>query len=98
MTDIYSSVPPFQGLQEASRSNITMPPCLEEVVILLGEDLVEIPFPGNEAAYNVLSTPVFARTIGRFSIYASRHPETCGGGRLFNVADRTEPSSFKGKR
>ncbi|KAI1496145.1 hypothetical protein F5X99DRAFT_422359 [Biscogniauxia marginata] len=56
---------------------------------------VEVPFPGNEAAYNALSSPVSARTLARFSIYASLHPETGGGGQIFNVADREEPSSFK---
>lgn len=27
-------------------------------------------------------------------IYASLHPETCGGGRLFNIADNETPSTY----
>lgn len=27
-------------------------------------------------------------------IYASLHPETCGGGQLFNIADREEPCNY----
>jgi hypothetical protein len=53
---------------------------------------VEVPFPGNEAGANSLFTPVWNKTIARFMIYASLHPETCGGGQLFNVADNETPS------
>ncbi|CAJ2500017.1 Uu.00g028700.m01.CDS01 [Anthostomella pinea] len=54
----------------------------------------KVSFPGNKEAYSALCSPVSGTIIGRFSVYASLHPETCGGGRLFNVADREEPSTF----
>jgi hypothetical protein len=55
---------------------------------------VEVPFPGNPASANALFTPVSSKTIARFMIYASLHPETCGGGRLFNIADNEAPCTF----
>ncbi|KAI8627892.1 hypothetical protein F5Y19DRAFT_440263 [Xylariaceae sp. FL1651] len=57
-------------------------------------DTIEIPFPGNEASANALFSPVSAKTIARFMIYASLHPEICGGGRLFNIADHEAPYKF----
>ncbi|KAK6217975.1 hypothetical protein LQW54_003031 [Pestalotiopsis sp. IQ-011] len=55
---------------------------------------VEVPFPGNSASATSLFTPAAARTIARFMIYASLHPETCGGGRLFNIADSETPCKY----
>ena len=55
---------------------------------------VEIPFPGNAAGANSLFSPVSSKTLARFMIYASLHPETCGDGRLFNVADSETPCSY----
>ncbi|KAI0126785.1 hypothetical protein BJ170DRAFT_418903 [Xylariales sp. AK1849] len=55
----------------------------------------EVQFPGIEPAYDALCTPVSARTIARFAIYASLHPSTCGGGQLFNVGDRDTPATFR---
>ncbi|KAH6974259.1 hypothetical protein BKA56DRAFT_591114 [Ilyonectria sp. MPI-CAGE-AT-0026] len=55
---------------------------------------VEIPFPGNVAGANSLFSPVASLTIARFMIYASLHPETCGGGRLFNIADNETPCKY----
>ncbi|KAK4124687.1 hypothetical protein N657DRAFT_633714 [Parathielavia appendiculata] len=55
---------------------------------------VEVPFPGNPASANALFTPVSSKTIARFMIYASLHPETCGGGRLFNIADNEAPCTL----
>ncbi len=55
---------------------------------------VEVPFPGNTAGANSLFTPVSSKTIARFMIYASLHPETCGGGRLFNIADNETPCRY----
>lgn len=55
---------------------------------------VEIPFPGNFASANSLFSPVSSLTIARFMIYASLHPETCGGGRLFNIADNETPCKY----
>nr|CAD70323.1 conserved hypothetical protein [Neurospora crassa] len=55
---------------------------------------VEVPFPGNAAGASSLFSPVSSATIARFMIYASLHPETCGGGRLFNVADNETPCKY----
>ncbi|KAF9893524.1 hypothetical protein FE257_010836 [Aspergillus nanangensis] len=55
---------------------------------------VEIPFPGNAAGAGSLFSPVSSKTIARFMIYASLHPEVCGGGRLFNIADNQIPSTY----
>ena len=55
---------------------------------------VEVPFPGNSAGANALCTPVSSKTIARFMIYASLHPETCGGGQLFNIADNEAPCTL----
>ncbi|KAH6879409.1 hypothetical protein B0T10DRAFT_609852 [Thelonectria olida] len=55
---------------------------------------IEIAFPGNKAGANALFSPVSSSTIARFMIYASLHPETCGGGRLFNIADNEKPCTY----
>ncbi|KAK9416372.1 hypothetical protein SUNI508_01789 [Seiridium unicorne] len=54
----------------------------------------QVPFPGIEAVYNAKMTAVSASTLARFAIYASVNPERCGGGQLFNVGDRAEPTTF----
>ena len=59
-----------------------------------GEDkIVEVRFPGNGAGASALFSPVSNKTIARFMIYASLNPDTCGDGRLFNVADSETPST-----
>ncbi|KAJ5947871.1 hypothetical protein N7466_000886 [Penicillium verhagenii] len=55
---------------------------------------VQVPFPGNVASANSLFSPVSSNTIARFMIYASLHPEECGGGQLFNVADNETPCKY----
>ncbi|KAJ5683437.1 hypothetical protein N7462_006602 [Penicillium macrosclerotiorum] len=55
---------------------------------------VEVPFPGNAASANSLFSPVSSNTIARFMIYASLHPEVCGGGQLFNIADNQKPCKY----
>jgi hypothetical protein len=60
----------------------------------IASDAVEVPLPGNSASATSLFTPVAARTIARFMIYASLHPKTCGGGRLFNIADSETPCKY----
>lgn len=55
---------------------------------------VEVPFPGNSSSANSLFTPVSSQRISRFMIYASLHPETCGGGQLFNIADSDVPCKY----
>ena len=52
----------------------------------------KVPFPGTVAGYNALSNDASADIIARFSIWASLHPEKCGGGQLFNIADQARPS------
>lgn len=52
----------------------------------------EVPFPGTVTAYNSLFNDAFADIIAKFSIWAFLHPEECGGGELFNIADRAPPS------
>ncbi|KAI8951631.1 hypothetical protein F4801DRAFT_543845 [Xylaria longipes] len=55
---------------------------------------VEVPFPGNAAGANSLFSPASATKIARFMIYASLHPDTCGGGQLFNIADHEVPCTY----
>ncbi|KUL86271.1 hypothetical protein ZTR_08338 [Talaromyces verruculosus] len=54
----------------------------------------EVPFPGNFSSANSLFSPVSSQRMARFMIYASLHPETCGGGRLFNIADNEVPCKY----
>ncbi|KAI7978407.1 hypothetical protein EIK77_001179 [Talaromyces pinophilus] len=55
---------------------------------------VDVPFPGNISSANSLFSPVSSQRIARFMIYASLHPETCGGGQLFNIADSEVPCKY----
>ncbi|KAJ6075755.1 hypothetical protein N7499_007736 [Penicillium canescens] len=55
---------------------------------------VEVPFPGSAAGANSLFSPVSSKTMARFMIYASLHPETCGDGQLFNIADNETPCKY----
>lgn len=52
----------------------------------------KVPFPGTPAGYNALFNDASADIIAKFSIWASLHPDKCGGGQLFNIADQTRPS------
>jgi hypothetical protein len=54
----------------------------------------EVPFPGNFSSANSLFSPVSSQRMARFMIYASLHRETCGGGRLFNIADNEVPCKY----
>ena len=53
-----------------------------------------VPFPGNVAGATSLFSPVSSKTLARFMIYASLHPDEFGGGRLFNVADNSRPCKY----
>ncbi|KAI1345580.1 hypothetical protein F5Y01DRAFT_300174 [Xylaria sp. FL0043] len=55
---------------------------------------IEVPFPGSTAGANSLFSPVSATKIARFMIYASLHPDTCGRGQLFNIADTEVPCTY----
>jgi hypothetical protein len=59
-----------------------------------GRPGTKVPFPGVKAAYHAQMTPVSASTLAQFAIYASVHPEECGDGRLFNVGDAAESTTF----
>ncbi|KAL4928117.1 uncharacterized protein BDV17DRAFT_282146 [Aspergillus undulatus] len=54
---------------------------------------VEIPFPGNEAGYRSLFTPVSGRILGRIAIHAALNPGQCGG-KVINMLDCDKPVSM----
>ncbi|KAL3440571.1 hypothetical protein BJX65DRAFT_290232 [Aspergillus insuetus] len=56
------------------------------------EKEVEVPFPGNDAGYRSLYTPVSGKILGRIVIYASLNGERCGG-KVINMLDKDEPIS-----
>lgn len=56
-----------------------------------------IAFPGNDKSWKTQSNDSSQDVVARFSIFASLHPEAAGGGRAFNVADRSAPSSWSVK-
>ncbi|KAL4737933.1 hypothetical protein BDV11DRAFT_206399 [Aspergillus similis] len=53
---------------------------------------LEIPFPGSEAGYRSLYTPVSSEILGRIAIHAALHPELCGG-KIINMIDNDTPVS-----
>ncbi|KAJ8122916.1 hypothetical protein ONZ43_g1009 [Nemania bipapillata] len=59
-----------------------------------GKASIEVPFPGNVAGANSLFSPVSATKVARFMIYASLHPNECGDGQLFNIADHEMPCTY----
>lgn len=56
----------------------------------------EVPFPGTEKSYEILSNDSSQDIIAKFAIHASLHPETSGG-QAFNAADNAKPSSWSVK-
>ena len=52
----------------------------------------KVPFPGTQSGYTSLFNDASADIMARFSIWAALHPETAGGGQIFNVADEARPS------
>ncbi|KAJ7733330.1 hypothetical protein B0H16DRAFT_1426787 [Mycena metata] len=54
-----------------------------------------VPYLGNEQGYNARFTDASSEIIAKFAIWASLHPEKAGGGQLFNIADRSEPSTMR---
>ncbi|KAJ6473122.1 hypothetical protein C8R45DRAFT_1012304 [Mycena sanguinolenta] len=54
-----------------------------------------IPYPGTEASYDTKFTDASSEMIAKFAIWASLHPDKAGGGQLFNIADRAEPSTMR---
>ncbi|KAK5718749.1 hypothetical protein LTR15_008483 [Elasticomyces elasticus] len=57
----------------------------------------EVQFPGNEKSWKILSNDSSQDVIARFCIHAVLHPEACGQGKAFNVADNSQPSSWSEK-
>ncbi|KAL3465720.1 hypothetical protein BJX64DRAFT_252317 [Aspergillus heterothallicus] len=53
-------------------------------------DEVEVPFPGTEAGYRSLNTPVSGRMLGRIAIHAALNPERCAG-KVINMLDQDAP-------
>ncbi len=51
-----------------------------------------VPFAGTASAYESLFNEASADIIARFGIWASLHPEKCGGGQLFNIGDSAKPA------
>ncbi|RHZ69792.1 hypothetical protein CDV55_103607 [Aspergillus turcosus] len=56
-------------------------------------DEVEVPFPGNEAGYRSLLTPVSEKILGRIAIHAALNPDKCGQ-KIINMVDNDRPVSF----
>ncbi|KAK5128223.1 hypothetical protein LTR85_002890 [Meristemomyces frigidus] len=57
----------------------------------------ECAFPGTEKSWKNLSNDSSQDVIARFCIHAALHPESCGQGQAFNVADNSIPSSWSQK-
>ncbi|KAH9218272.1 hypothetical protein DL95DRAFT_434371 [Leptodontidium sp. 2 PMI_412] len=53
----------------------------------------QVPYPGTTKGYESRFNDASSSIIGRLAIYTSLHPEKCGGGQLFNIADRERPSN-----
>ncbi|KAL4917433.1 hypothetical protein BDW62DRAFT_184033 [Aspergillus aurantiobrunneus] len=56
------------------------------------ERQVEVPFPGNEAGYRSLYTPVSGSILGRIAVHAALNPEKCGQ-KVMNMLDNDRPVS-----
>ncbi|KAH8172301.1 sirq protein [Sarocladium implicatum] len=54
---------------------------------------IEVPFPGNEAAYHAKFTPVSTRILGEIAVYAALNQNKCGG-QILNAADRAAPTTW----
>ncbi|EAW20652.1 uncharacterized protein NFIA_030850 [Aspergillus fischeri NRRL 181] len=54
---------------------------------------VEVPFPGNEAGYQSLLTPVSEKILGRIAIHAALNPDKCGQ-KIINMVDNDRPVNF----
>ncbi|KAL4978965.1 hypothetical protein BDW66DRAFT_164182 [Aspergillus desertorum] len=56
------------------------------------ENAAEVPFPGTEAGYRSLYTPVSGHILGRIAVFAALNGATCGG-KVINALDQDEPVS-----
>lgn len=57
----------------------------------------ECAFPGTEKSWKILSNDSSQDVIAKFCITAALHPEMCGSGQAYNVADSAAPSSWSVK-
>jgi hypothetical protein len=57
----------------------------------------EVPFPGNEGAWNAKHNEAGSDMIAKQTIFLALHPETCGDGEAFNVASTQEYHSWESK-
>ncbi|KAH7123158.1 hypothetical protein EDB81DRAFT_700019 [Dactylonectria macrodidyma] len=46
-----------------------------------------VPFPGYEHGYHATHSDTFQDILSKLEIFAALHPDTCGDGGVFNVAD-----------
>ena len=67
--------------------------CYKEIA---GEG-ADCAFPGTETSWKNLSNDSSQDIIARFSIHCALHPEICGQGQAFNVADNSTPVSWSQK-
>ncbi|QDS70283.1 hypothetical protein FKW77_007900 [Venturia effusa] len=56
-----------------------------------------VAFPGTATSWKIYSNDSFQDLVAKFCIHASLHPESCGNGERFNVADNAKPSSWSTK-
>ncbi|KAJ7775665.1 hypothetical protein DFH07DRAFT_87802 [Mycena maculata] len=54
-----------------------------------------VPYPGTRMGYDSKFNDASSEIIAKLAIWASLNPEKSGGGQLFNIADRAEPSSMR---
>ena len=54
-------------------------------------------FPGTEKSWKILSNDSSQDIVARFCIHAALHPNECGNGQAYNVADNSKPSSWSEK-
>jgi hypothetical protein len=47
----------------------------------------EVPYPGSEVGYRSSHSDTFQDILAKMEIHAALHPEKCGNGRAFNIAD-----------
>ena len=54
----------------------------------------EVPFPGYDHGYYSKHSDTFQDLLSKMEIYAALHPDRCGNGRVFNIADMDEPVTW----
>lgn len=54
----------------------------------------EVPFPGYEHGYHSTHSDTFQDLLAKMEIFAAVHPDKCGNGGVFNIADQDEPVTW----